>query len=650
MIQERTFNSKTLQRMLNFMYHGEYDVYTDEAPTKLDVLAHLFCYAIGERYMIKSLSDYALTKFGNALRAVTSKDFAELVGVIASNTEATPIHSSIRNVAISRLDELAESKSFVNTMSGKHLTLTLEQKDDDGGEAVYKNLQAAIQLATLSAYMFRFANLTKARTASENARLLRRLEDTQETVELFRKQIIKSTKSLHNSENVHGTAAEAIQAAQKEAYDAKKELFKVASHSYLMSQDLQSTKSKLAEVEEQVISTTQALEKAEVELEILENEDRNNGRALEGLSESMAAAELSLKQREQQLAASLSRGQAEVNHMVSTSKGEQRKANALQHQADEKEKKAVQQQEKYKNLQSQLQGMYEQTKRQLDEAKEHVAAARAQAVEQQRRHAIWQAEVQDQARRDLAEANQRAQRALAEKQVFLEQLEGKSAAPLSQVVEQQKEDARSQLQSENKALLGQDKEDSAATLKQAVDQQRETTTLRIQDELSQAKRELVEATQVTQRVLTENQVLRERAKEHSAASSDQIVEQQRELAVLQIQGELSQAKHELAQVNQETQRLMAEAKALHDQGKENTAIVLSQAPLNLMPSKQLSLQEKTFHAQQANALYHHTQHLHAVQSELNKANLDNFIMKRRIDDLENIILTGSCGGQTAPGF
>jgi len=51
-----------MKLMLDFMYHGKYDVRTDGATTKVDVLSHLFCYAIGDSYGVKSLSDYAMTK------------------------------------------------------------------------------------------------------------------------------------------------------------------------------------------------------------------------------------------------------------------------------------------------------------------------------------------------------------------------------------------------------------------------------------------------------------------------------------------------------------------------------------------------------------------------------------------------------------
>jgi hypothetical protein len=113
----------------------------------------------------------------------------------------------------------------------------------------------------------------------------------------------------------------------------------------LLSQDLKSTTLKLTEVEEQAASAAQALEKAELELEILHNEHCNDRQALEKLRKSTAAADLSLTQREQQLAPSLSRTQAEeVKHLVNTAKGQQRKACQVQVEAEEKEKKAAQEQ------------------------------------------------------------------------------------------------------------------------------------------------------------------------------------------------------------------------------------------------------------------------------------------------------------------
>ena len=614
-VYERTYNTDTMKRMLDFMYYGEYDVHADNTATKMDVLSHLFCYAIGESYVAKGLSDYALARFDEALHAIKPKDFAELVGVIASHTEALPVHRSLRNVAFYRLDELAESKSFVNVIGGKHLTV--EQQDGDS-DLVHRNLQAAIQLATFSANMFRVANQTKSRAAWENARLSKRLEETLEIVEVFRKQVIKSSASLHNSEGVHGNATQVIQAAQKEAQEAKKELFKISGQSYLMFQDLQSTKLKLEEVEGQAASTAQALAKAELELDILQNEDRNDRQALEKLSESLAAADTSLKQREQQLAASLSRDQARVENLISTANGQQRKACHVQNEAKAAQDKAVQEQERYTKLQSKLQWESEQVKRLLDEAnqevqrlmaenktireqdKEKSAVTLNQAVQEQERYTRLQSQLQgesEQAKRPLDEANREVRRLMAEN-AFLEA-------------------------------------DHAAPLDQAVEQQREFAMLQIQDELSQVKRELAEATKVTQRVLAENQVLRKQAKEDSVTSSDQSIQQQRELAVLQIQDELSQAKRELAQVSQETQRLMAGTKALHNQGKENSAIVLNQAP-----SEHLSLQEKTLHAQQ----------VYALQLELNRANLRNFTLQRTMDDLHTMILNGAGGGQAAPGF
>jgi hypothetical protein len=72
--------------------HNPHRITTRSTPssgkvTNMCVLAHLFCYAIGEEYVAKHLSDYALAKFDEALRAITPKDFASLVGVIASQEE-----------------------------------------------------------------------------------------------------------------------------------------------------------------------------------------------------------------------------------------------------------------------------------------------------------------------------------------------------------------------------------------------------------------------------------------------------------------------------------------------------------------------------------------------------------------------------------
>jgi hypothetical protein len=514
--------------MLDFMYDGEYDVHSDGTPTKMTVVAHLFCYAIGENYVAKNLSDYALAKFDEALRAITPKDFAELVGVIASQTESLLVHRSLRNAAFSRLDELAENKSFVNVIGGKHLVVTLEQKDQDNGETVYRNLQAAIQLATFSANLFRSANQTKSRTATENARLSRKLEETLDTVELFRRQVILSSTSLHKSKDVHGTAIEAIKAALNEAQEAKKELFKVTGQSYLMSQDLKSTKLKLAVVEEQAASAAQdlkstklklavveeqaasaaqALEKTELEMKLLQNEDRNNRQAFEGLSKPNPAAAMSLKQREQQL-----------DHLMGSAKGDQRRATLLQNQAEEEKRKASQEQVRYQNLQLQLLRKSEQTKPLLADANEEV-----------------------------------------------------------------------------------------------------------------------------QRLLAENKILREQAKENSAASFHQAVQQHRE----EMQGELSQVRRELAEANKETQRLMAETNARRDKGKENSAIMLNQAPAS---SEHLLFQEKTSHAQQVNTLHHSTKQVHDLQAELNPANLWNFTMQRTIGDLHNIILNGPRDGKPAPSM
>lgn len=72
-----------MKRMLDFMYHGEYDVDLgqriltsgeDDVLTKLEVLSHLFCYAIAESYRIQELSKKALTGLSNCLQRMTPTD------------------------------------------------------------------------------------------------------------------------------------------------------------------------------------------------------------------------------------------------------------------------------------------------------------------------------------------------------------------------------------------------------------------------------------------------------------------------------------------------------------------------------------------------------------------------------------------------
>jgi chromosome segregation ATPase len=312
---------------------------------------------------------------------------------------------------------------------------------------------------------------------------LRKLEDTQETVDLFRSQVIKASSSLRKFEDVNGTATDAIMAAQKETQQVKKELSKATSHSLLLLEDLNSTKSKLAEVEEQAASTAKALENAELELDILENEDRNDRQALEKLSKSTAAAD--------GLAA---RGQAEVNQMVSTLRGQQKSASRTEQKAIDERTRAVEEQERYTNLQSQLQGKYEQNKRQLDEANQEVQRLLAEnkTIRDQDKEnstaTIHPAQDElSQAKRELAEAVQVTQRVLAENQVLREQA----------------------------------KEIPASSPNQAVQQQRDNAMLEIREELSQAKSELSRVNEGTQRLMAETKTLREQSETNSAVMLNQ---------------------------------------------------------------------------------------------------------------------------------
>jgi hypothetical protein len=75
--------------------------------------------------------------------------------------------------------------------------------------------------------------------AKTSAHKSRRLKDTLATVELFRSQAIKSSSSLHKSEDVHGSATDAIKAAQQEAREAQKDLSNPKNHSSRLWQELE---------------------------------------------------------------------------------------------------------------------------------------------------------------------------------------------------------------------------------------------------------------------------------------------------------------------------------------------------------------------------------------------------------------------------
>jgi DNA repair exonuclease SbcCD ATPase subunit len=180
--------------------------------------------------------------------------------------------------------------------------------------------------------------------------------------------------------------------------------------------------------------------------------------------------------------------------MVSTLRGQQKSASRTEQNAIDERARAVEEQERYTNLQSQLQGKYEQNKRQLDEANQEVQRLLAENKtirdQDKENSAATIHPAQDelsQAKRELAEAAQVTQRVLAENQVLREQA----------------------------------REISASSANQAVQQQRDNAMLEIQEELSQAKSELSRVNEGTQRLMAENKTLREQGEANSAIMLNQ---------------------------------------------------------------------------------------------------------------------------------
>jgi hypothetical protein len=81
----------------------------------------------------------------------------------------------------------------------------------------------------------------------------------------------------------------------------------------------------------------------------------------------------------------------------------------------------------------------------------------------------------------------------------------------------------------------------------------EERTAKLEWELEQSKRMVDQANLEVKRVLAEKKIIREQDKGYSAAPLSRAAKQQREYAMRQLQGEVSQTKRDLAQSNHEGQ-------------------------------------------------------------------------------------------------
>lgn len=262
-------------RMLDFMYEGDYHTNTtphnhalsevDGAPdadhlsTKLDVCSHLFCYAIGEHYRVAHLSELALGKFTAALDEIPAEDFTNLVGVIASNTEADSVHRAMQAVAVVRQEELAGCSSFMDTLSGKYLPDT---PDDDSGDSILVGkLRTSKVLLMLGASLFRGANQKGLQLALDKDKLGEKCGTALDQVAQLQRQVEKDMATLRMGEDTHNGAIATIRAAEEKAKIAERGL----------------------------AAANEASRKAKLEAEVLRMAEHNNKTALEKTTREVGA-------------------------------------------------------------------------------------------------------------------------------------------------------------------------------------------------------------------------------------------------------------------------------------------------------------------------------------------------------------------------
>ena len=278
-IHEDAFDAPTTKRMLEFLYHGEYHVaiaqesvtddHDDNVVTKLDVLSHLFCYAIAESYQVEQLSTQALSKFSECLCMVSPDDFAELMGVIAAHTEEKPVHVALRSAASYRQDELAACKKFVKILGCGHIA---EPATQDQG--MVSDLRAAKQLAVHGATLFRIANRTTVVTTVERNRLAKSYQESLKQIEQLRSQVDKSSSTLVLDEQIQNDAKKELVASMAAEKHAKDELVASEERNSRMAQNMQ---------------------KLKLELEVVRNAEHNNKLALEKANKEASAPRLALE-------------------------------------------------------------------------------------------------------------------------------------------------------------------------------------------------------------------------------------------------------------------------------------------------------------------------------------------------------------------
>jgi hypothetical protein len=321
-INADAYYAPTVKRMLEFLYHGEYDIGTaqesvkgdnDNKLTAFDVLSHVCCYAIGEDYQVGGLCAQALRNFSESLCTVSPDEFAEVMAAIATYTEAEPVHKALRSVAASRQNELAACKSFIKTLGCGHITIPATQ---DPGEA--RGLKAAKQLTVHGAELFRVANHTTAVANIEKAKLVKVYQAALRKIDQLRSQVDRDSSTLIMDERIHNDAKDALLASEATAKQAKEE--RLAS-------------------EERASRMAQAIQKMKLDLEVLRNAEHNNKLAVEKANKEAATLRLALEETRQNAAAESATFLMALEASRVQAVCEQEKAADIQRQAtDQREK------------------------------------------------------------------------------------------------------------------------------------------------------------------------------------------------------------------------------------------------------------------------------------------------------------------------
>lgn len=272
MVDADAFDVPTIRRMLDYLYHGEYDVGDDDNKlTIFDVLSHVCCYAVGHDYQIEGLATQALRNFSECLSVVSPDDFADLMDRIAAHVEVKPVHAALRNAASYRQDELAACKKFIRVLECEHITEPASQ-----GQSGVSDLKAAKQLAVHGAQLFRIANRSTTVANIEKTKIVKAYQAALKKIEQLQSQADKDSSTLVLDKKVHNDAKDELLALEAAAKQAKDEL--LAS-------------------EERGSRMAQAMQKMKLDLKVLRNAEHNNKLALEKANKEAAVPRLALEER-----------------------------------------------------------------------------------------------------------------------------------------------------------------------------------------------------------------------------------------------------------------------------------------------------------------------------------------------------------------